>query len=115
MGDYPMLKGGCEGVLPLWERWKRGIIAGTDPTHPEYWGRVADFDQRLVEMAVFGMGMAMIPETFFFTLPNDAQENLYCWLDQINHREMPANNWVFFRILVNMGLNAAACRLTGGE
>ena len=99
----PMLKGGCEGVLPLWERWKRGIIAGTDPAHPEYWGQVADFDQRLVEMAVFGMGMAMAPEQFYFDLPKDAQENLYRWLDQINHREMPQNNWVFFRILVNMG------------
>ena len=99
----PMLAGGCESVLPLWELWKQGIIAGVDPGHPEYWGDVGDTDQRLVEMAVFGMGMAMIPETFFFALPEDAQKNLYRWLDQINHVSLPKNNWVFFRVLVNLG------------
>ncbi|HPF87755.1 MAG TPA: DUF2264 domain-containing protein [Candidatus Limiplasma sp.] len=99
----PMLAGQCECVLPVWEKWKQGIISGSDPGHPEYWGDVQDYDQRLVEMAVFGMGMAMIPETFFFTLPKSAQENLYRWLNQINQKDMPKNNWVFFRVLVNMG------------
>lgn len=102
----PMLKGGCKRVLPLWEKWKRGIAAGTDPGHPEYWGKAGDYDQLLVEMAVFGMGMAMAPEEFFFALPKEAQGNLYRWLSQINQREMPRNNWVFFRILVNMGFEA---------
>ena len=102
----PMLAGGSRLVAPLWEHWRRGIIAGTDPAHPEYWGEVQDFDQRLVEMAVFGMGMAMIPETFFFSLPEDARQNLYRWLSQINRKTMPKNNWVFFRILVNMGFRA---------
>ena len=99
----PMLAGGSACILPVWELWKQGIIAGTDPAHPEYWGEVDDFDQRLVEMAVFGMGMAMIPEIFFFALPKEAQDNLYRWLAQINLKEMPKNNWVFFRILVNLG------------
>ncbi len=102
----PMLAGGSRRILPVWELWKRGVIAGTDPAHPEYWGEVHDFDQRLVEMAVFGMGMAMIPETFYFALPEDARQNLYRWLSQINRKTMPKNNWVFFRILVNMGFRA---------
>ncbi|MFH1512232.1 MAG: DUF2264 domain-containing protein [Bacillota bacterium] len=102
----PMLAGGSKRVLPVWELWKQGIAAGTDPRHPEYWGEVGDFDQRLVEMAVFGMGMAMIPETFFFGLPKETQGNLYRWLNQINQKSMPRNNWVFFRILVNIGFEA---------
>jgi hypothetical protein len=81
----------------------RASPQGTDPGHPEYWGEVGDFDQRLAEMAVFGMGMAMIPETFYFALPKRARENLYRWLSQNNRRTMPKNNGVFFRILVNMG------------
>ncbi|MDD3334802.1 MAG: DUF2264 domain-containing protein [Eubacteriales bacterium] len=99
----PMLKGRCAGVKPLWEKWRQGIIHGVDPMHPEYWGEVVDYDQRLVEMAVFGMGMALTPDEFFFDLPKEAQQNLYRWLNQINNHDMPKNNWTFFRVLVNIG------------
>ena len=99
----PMLAGNCESVEPIWAHWREGIINGVNPEHPEYWGEVEDYDQRLVEMAVFGMGMALAPEKFFFSLPETAQKNLWAWLDQINHHDMPKNNWTFFRVLVNMG------------
>lgn len=99
----PMLTGNCKSIEPIWAEWKQGIINGVDPQHPEYWGEVEDYDQRLVEMAVFGMGMAMAPQQFFFSLPEQAQKNLHAWLDQINHHDMPKNNWTFFRVLVNMG------------
>ena len=99
----PMLAGHCECVKPLWEAWREGIIAGVDPENPEYWGEVVDYDQRLVEMAVFGMGMALAPQEFFFSLPEKTQKQLHAWLDQINHHDMPKNNWTFFRVLVNMG------------
>ena len=99
----PMLAGNCESVMPIWANWREGIINGVNPEHPEYWGEVEDYDQRLVEMAVFGMGMALAPEQFFFSLPETAQKNLWAWLDQINHHDMPKNNWTFFRVLVNMG------------
>lgn len=99
----PMLAGGCKAVEPIWAVWREGIIHGVDPEHPEYWGEVEDYDQRLVEMAVFGMGMAIAPERFFFSLPERAQKNLHAWLDQINRHDMPKNNWTFFRVLVNMG------------
>ena len=31
-------------------RWVEGLEAGTDRTHPDYWGEVTDKDQRFVEM-----------------------------------------------------------------
>ena len=99
----PMLMGNCASAGPLWEAWKQGITNGTDPRHPEYWGDVGDYDQRLVEMAVFGMGMSLAPQAFFFALPEEAQGNLYRWLNQINTHDMPKNNWIFFRVLVNVG------------
>lgn len=99
----PMLKGNCACVKPLWDKWRQGIINGVNPAHPEYWGTVVDYDQRLVEMAVMGMGMAIAPEAFFFDLPQSARHNLWQWLDQINHHDMPKNNWTFFRVLVNIG------------
>lgn len=99
----PMLAGHCASVKPLWAAWREGIIAGVDPENPEYWGEVVDYDQRLVEMAVFGMGMALAPKEFFFDLPEKTQKQLHAWLDQINRRDMPKNNWTFFHVLVNMG------------
>ena len=99
----PMLAGGCELVKPLWEAWKVGIENGTDPEHPEYWGKIGSFDQRQVEMAVFGYGMAVAPKEFFFSLTEKAQKNLYRWLDQINDTELYHNNWTYFRVLVNIG------------
>ena len=85
----PMLAGNCESIEPIWKEWKQGIINGVDPEHPEYWGEVEDYDQRLVEMAVFGMGMALAPDRFFFDLPETAQKNLHAWLNQINFHDMP--------------------------
>lgn len=99
----PMLAGGCELVKPLWEAWKVGIENGTDPEHPEYWGKIGSFDQRQVEMAVFGYGMAIAPQEFFFSLSEKAQKNLYAWLNQINETELYHNNWTYFRVLVNIG------------
>ena len=102
-GIVPMLAGKCAEVEPLWTLWRKGLQNGVDPSHPEYWGEIVPFDQRMVEMAVMGIGMCLVPERFFRDLPDAAQQNLHRWLSQINDHEMPTNNWVFFRILVNTG------------
>ena len=99
----PMLAGKCPEAEPLWQLWKEGLVHGTDPAHEEYWGDIGPFDQRMVEMAVMGMALCLIPERFYHELTPAQQENLYRWLDQINQHEMPKNNWQFFRILVNIG------------
>ncbi len=99
----PMLAGKCPEADPLWALWREGLINGVDPEHPEYWGDIGDFDQRMVEMAVMGMALCMIPDRFYFELPESARRNLYRWMDQINRFDMPQNNWLFFRVLVNCG------------
>ena len=99
----PMLAGNCPEAERYWPLWREGILHGTDPSHEEYWGDIGDFDQRMVEMAVMGMALLMIPERFYFELPEPARANLFHWLDQINRHDMPRNNWLFFRVLVNIG------------
>ncbi len=99
----PMLAGNCPEAERYWPLWREGIIHGTDPDHAEYWGDIGPFDQRMVEMAVMGMALCMIPERFYFDLPSPARANLYNWLNQINRHDMPQNNWLFFRVLVNIG------------
>ena len=102
----PMLAGKCPEVEPYWQMWREGVIAGTDPKHHEYWGDISGCDQRMVEMAVMGMALMMIPKRFYGELTAKQQENLIRWLDQINRHDMPKNNWRFFRVLVNEGFRA---------
>ena len=102
----PMLAGKCPEVEPWWAMWREGLIHGTDPAHHEYWGELHGCDQRMVEMAVMGMALLMIPDRFYHELTPNQQENLIRWLDQINRFDMPRNNWRFFRVLVNEGFRA---------
>jgi hypothetical protein len=37
--------------------YRKGILAGTDPKHPEYWGDIVDYAQHLVEMAALAWGL----------------------------------------------------------
>ena len=52
----PLLAGRCAQGEAFWPLWREGLIHGTDPQDPEYWGDIGDFDQRMVEMAVLGVG-----------------------------------------------------------
>ncbi len=99
----PLMAGRCPEAEPFWALWKEGIISGTDPENPEYWGDIGRYDQRMVEMAVMGMALCLIPERFYGELSPRQQDRLIAWLNQINLHDMPANNWRFFRILVNTG------------
>ncbi|MDO5144503.1 MAG: DUF2264 domain-containing protein [bacterium] len=104
-----MLAGKVEAVEPIWQEWREGMINGVNPDSDEYWGDIGPFDQRMVEMATYGMGMALAPDRFYHELPEDARRNLYAWLNQINRYDMPRNNWKFFRVMVNVGFLTTGC------
>ncbi|AIQ35131.1 hypothetical protein R50345_11250 [Paenibacillus sp. FSL R5-0345] len=100
-GLVPLLIGG--GDSELWDIVLDGVRHGTDPSHEEYWGEVKDYDQRLVEMAVFGFALAAIPERIWSPLAPKEQDQLYRWLNQINAHPCYDCNWLFFNVLVNVG------------
>jgi hypothetical protein len=102
-GLVPLLMGG--GDSDLWvSTYLPGIRNGTDPTHEEYWGEIKDCDQRIVEMAAFGYALAFIPEKIWDLLNEQEKANLFSWLNQINSRSCYDCNWLFFSVLVNLGL-----------
>jgi len=101
------------GIAPLlagdkneqWqERYLAGIKAGTNPESKDYWGTAGDYDQLLVEMASLSTALLLAKEKFWDVLNSTEQENLAVWLLQINGKEMPKSNWLFFRILVNLAM-----------
>ena len=100
-GIIPLLIGG--GKYDGYEQYLNQIKNGVNPNHPHYWGDVKGCDQRMVEMAVIGLGMCLAKETFWNLLADEDKKNLYHWTNQINHVELPNTNWLFFRVLVNIG------------
>ncbi|KAJ5582816.1 hypothetical protein N7535_001436 [Penicillium sp. DV-2018c] len=101
-GLASLLGGGYE--YPEAERWRQGIINGTDPEHPEFWGHIEDSDQRMVEMCPIGFALAVAPHVFWDPLTEKQRRNVGNWLASINAREMPNTNWLWFRVFANLGL-----------
>ncbi|WP_125605107.1 DUF2264 domain-containing protein [Lapidilactobacillus bayanensis] len=78
------------------------ILNGVNPESPYYWGDIRDFDQLIVEMAAFAVTLIETKEKFWDKLTVNDQDNIYNWIDQINHVGVHKNNWRFFRVLVNV-------------
>ncbi len=103
-GLAPLLAGGDDH--PIARRLPDMLGHGADPGHPEYWGDVTEPGIRAVEMAPLGVGLALCPDAFWHGLPTESRNHLYRWLDQINRIHLWPNNWLFFRVLVNLGFRA---------
>ncbi|CAG0937390.1 hypothetical protein TFLX_06319 [Thermoflexales bacterium] len=101
-GLAPLAAGG--GAFDDWELYRRGLTNGCDPQQPEYWGTPRDRDQRLVEMAAIGLALAIAPAEIWEPLDRRARDNVTRWLNTINQLELVDSNWLFFRVLVNVGL-----------
>ncbi|WP_321377243.1 DUF2264 domain-containing protein [Rhizobium sp.] len=101
-GLAPMLAGGFafEDV----GRYIEGISNGTDPDHPEYWGDVGPFDQRMVEMAGLSLAFILAPDAFWAPLSPEAKQRVSRWMRTINEFPTADNNWLFFRVLTNLAL-----------
>lgn len=104
-GLVPLLAGG--GDSKLRDIYVEGLRNGTNPSHEDYWGEAADYDQLLVEMAALGYAMALAPEQLWEPLAADDRQRLYDWLWQINRRKAWDCNWLFFQVIVNLGFKQA--------
>ena len=101
-GLVPLAAGG--GDFAHWELYRQGLAHGTDPAHPEYWGDVTGTDQRLVELAAIGFALRLAPHELWDPLPQSAKDNLAAYLLKARQQTYVDNNWKFFRILVDLGL-----------
>ncbi len=99
----PFLYGGGEDKF-FEKKYLKGVIEGTNPNSKEYWGNIRGTDQRFVEMAALATSLIFCGDKFFTLLSDIEKENLTSWLLQINDNTLPENNWLFFRVLVNIGL-----------
>jgi hypothetical protein len=93
-----------ESIKNVTQPWIEGIRAGTDPSHPEYWGTIANGDQRMVEAEVLACALLFAPDAFFHSQDETTQKNIVAWLRGMHGKDMPVNNWRWFRVFVNLAL-----------
>lgn len=74
-GLFPLMAGG--DTPPEAEKYLTAIRHGTDPQHPGYWGETGPYDQRLVEMAAYGLGLALLQEKLTACFSERELNNLY--------------------------------------
>lgn len=79
-----------------------GIKAGTDPDSDSYWGDIDNVNQLMVEMAPLAVFILLNEAAVKAELSETETNNLIHWLDQINQYDTARNNWLFFRVLVNV-------------
>lgn len=91
-------------ILEALQPWIDGFVAGTDPSHPEYWGEIHDKDQRMVEAEIIAFALLSAPDKLYHALEPEAQKNVTAWLRGMNGKVMPFNNWRFFRVFADLAL-----------
>ena len=90
-GLAPLLAGGSKYAAT--EKFVQGLIAGTDPESPEFWGYMEDTDQRMVEACPIGFTLAVANKDFWDPLTERQKKNVETWLGSMNDKKMPDTNW----------------------
>lgn len=91
-------------VDALVQPWVEGLVAGTDPEHPEFWELIHDYDQRMVEAEILSFALLAAPDKLYKPLDDRQKQNVKAWLSSIRGKDMPRNNWRFFRVFSNLAL-----------
>lgn len=91
------------------EFFRRGLVAGTDPEHPNYWGDMRDPQvpgQKLRAMSVLECGsmawsMYVAREFIFAPMSKAQQDQVMAWITLTNQRPTWENNWLYFQVFAN--------------
>ncbi|MEG1209609.1 MAG: DUF2264 domain-containing protein [Leclercia sp.] len=104
-GLFPLMAAGDS--TPFSDKYISAIKQGTDPQSAGYWGETQPYDQRLVEMAAYGLGLALLQDNLTGLFSERELMNLHAWLNQITDAQMPDSNWNYFAIMVQLGFKRA--------
>ncbi len=108
------LAGGRDGVvtdlrgrrIDLLAWLRQGVVAGTTPGTPAYWGPIGDRAQSVVEAADVARSVWVVRDTLLPTLSDAERANLFAWLRQAVRVEVPDNNWHLYPVLIHEVLAA---------
>ena len=96
-GSYPWLK----TEIDVADFYRKGILHGTDPRHPEYWGDIVDYAQHLVEMAALSWGLYLSKHLIWDKFSADEKKQVADYLFQCTKVKYHQNNWLLFNVITN--------------
>ncbi len=83
------------------ENWfVKGLIAGTDPESPRFWGYAANFHQHSVEMGLMVIGLELSRSWLWDKMSADHRDQVLAWLESDVGNGHHWNNHMFFGIFV---------------
>jgi hypothetical protein len=81
---------------------RRGLLAGTDPQSPGYWGEIGSNDQRIVEAADIARILWLTRPVIWSRFSDRERDRVAAWLAQVNQVAIThRNNWILFPVVVN--------------
>lgn len=81
--------------------YRRGILAGTNPEHPEYWGDIVDYAQHLVECAALSWSLYLSKEHIWDQYTATEKKQVADYLFQCVKVKYHQNNWLLFNVITN--------------
>lgn len=88
-------------TVDLAKFYQEGLIAGTDPKHPEYWGAIVDKSQNLVECASLAWSLYLSKSSIWDQCSDIEKKQIADYLFQCNQVESRGNNWLLFDVITN--------------
>ena len=85
--------------------FRRGLLAGTDPSSPEYWGPTANHHQHTVEMAALTLALQIAHPSLWEPLTKLEREQVANWFASIRGAGLHRNNHMFFGVMTLAFLN----------
>ncbi|MFT4103740.1 MAG: DUF2264 domain-containing protein [Burkholderiaceae bacterium] len=83
-----------------------GIVAGTDPNSPEYWGALRDYDQAAYEAGDLATALWLSRGQVWSRLTPAQREQVAAWMRQVLDVKVYAGNWSLSPLLVYASLRA---------
>lgn len=94
------LPGGERLSLP--DEFRRGLVAGTDPQSPVYWGEMpGESNQRIVEAADIALALWLFRDAVWASMASGERENVIRWLSLVEAHPGLDNNWHLFYVLID--------------
>lgn len=82
----------------LGEWFRHGLIAGTDPTSPAYWGPDANYHQHHVEIGLLAIALQIAPCELWEPLPEAGKDQVARWLGTARGNGIVHNNHYFMGV-----------------
>lgn len=86
--------------------YREGLLSGTDPSGPEYWGDPADYAQHLVEMASVAWGLWMCRDRVWNRMTGPERDRVAGYLVRCTRVAYHRNNWLLFNVVTNAVLKS---------